>query len=51
MTIKDLINALQVNVDNYWDIINDPDSDAHEVERLKLVVVEYESDIRELKGR
>jgi len=50
MTIQDLINALQANVDNYNVIINNPDSDADHVERLKRVVVGYEADIRELKG-
>lgn len=50
MTTNDLINALQANVDNYKAIINDPNSDADYVERLKRVVVGYEADIQELKG-
>jgi hypothetical protein len=50
MTVNELINALQVNIDNYKVIINDPNSDADHVERLKRVVIGYEADIRELKG-
>lgn len=50
MTIRDLINALQANVDKYKVIINDPNSDPDHVERLKRVVVGYEADIRELNG-
>jgi hypothetical protein len=51
MTIKDLINALQANVDNYKAIISDPNSDPDHVERLKRVVIGYEADILELKGQ
>ena len=51
MTIQDLINALQANVDKYKAIINDPNSDADHVERLKRVVIGYEADILELKGQ
>lgn len=50
MSVNDLINALQANVDSYKTIINDPTSDPDHVERLKRVVVGYEADIRELKG-
>jgi len=50
MTVNDLINALQANVDSYKAIISNPSSDADHVERLKRVVVGYEADIRELKG-
>ena len=50
MSINDLINALQANIDNYNEIINDPNSDPDHVERLKRVVIGYEEDIRELKG-
>jgi hypothetical protein len=50
MTVNDLINALQANIDNYKAIINNPNSDADHVERLKRVVIGYEADILELKG-
>jgi hypothetical protein len=51
MTTNELINAIQVNVDNYKAIINDPSSNPDHVERLKRVVVGYEASILELKGK
>ena len=50
MTTNDLINALQANVDSYKAIINNPNSDADHVERLKRVVIRYEADILELQA-
>jgi hypothetical protein len=50
MTVNDLINALQANIDSYNKIINDPKSDPDHVERLKRVVVGYTADIVELRG-
>lgn len=50
MSVNDLINALQANIDNYNEIINNPASDPDHVERLKRVVVGYTADIAELKG-
>lgn len=51
MTVQELINALQANIDSYKVIINDPSSDPDHVERLKRVVAGYERDILELKGQ
>lgn len=50
MTIAELIAAIQINVDNYKQIIENPDSDPDHVERLKRVVAGYEEDLRELRA-